>query len=128
LDAASEDNSHLRRENAVLKAQVNTLPRASSNARSPFSGPLTINSKKELQNIANQWMYFEDPWLSQAVFGQARPDPSEILPAQERYEDNVALLAYLTETLYRYVPVKFHNLIENFESFGSDVCLSFTSI
>ncbi|KAF7761710.1 hypothetical protein Agabi119p4_9702 [Agaricus bisporus var. burnettii] len=122
LDAVSEDNANLRQENAVLKAKVNSQPSTStgSNTRPPFSGPLTVESKKELQSIANRWMYFESPWLSQMVFGNPRPDPSEILPVKERYEDEAALLTYFTEMVYRYIPPKFHNLIENFEGFGSD--------
>jgi hypothetical protein len=108
----------------MLKAKVTTVPQTSGNARSPFSGPLTVEGKKELQNVANQWMYFENPWLSQAPFGRPRPNPSNILPAKERYDDDMALLNYLTEALYQYVPVRFHGLIENFEGFGSDVGLS----
>ncbi|EKM74401.1 hypothetical protein AGABI1DRAFT_95665 [Agaricus bisporus var. burnettii JB137-S8] len=122
LDAVGKDNATLRQENAMLKAKVNTQPSTSTrnNARVLFSGPLTIKSKKELQSIANRWMYFESPWLSQSVFGSPRPDPFDILSVKERYEDEAALLTYLTELVYQNVPPKFHNLIENFESFGSD--------
>lgn len=68
-------------------------------------------------------MYFETPWISQAIFGIPRPDPCELVPVKERYEDEVAHLVYLTEMVYKYVPPKFHDLVENFEGFGSDVRL-----
>lgn len=106
----------------MLKAKANSQPSKSNNSgRAPFSGPLTVESKKELQSIANRWMYFQTPWLSQSVFGIPRPDPCKIAPVEERYEDEAAHFTYFTEMVYQYVPPKFHNLIENFEGFGSDV-------